>query len=234
MADDKRDPFTPPDPGSVVRRRSSAAAIPIGFRPAPSDDELETNVLERWQGLGLLMTLFLAVFIPAYWLFFEPVRGTQAAVKQRISSIEHGKAIFAIAAPGAHGFQAGCAQCHGAFGQGGIKANWLPPGSPKGTEPTDYKCPNLREVFYRQIVEQKKSPKEAYRFVYETIAQGRAGTPMPQWGLGYGGPMNDQQIEDVINYLISIQDKLPSDVKLAAGAASGPFSRLIAYGAEQS
>jgi mono/diheme cytochrome c family protein len=90
-------------------------------------------------------------------------------------------------------------------------------------------------VFYRQIVEQKKSPKDAYRFVYETIAQGRAGTPMPTWGLGYGGPMNDQQIADVINYLISIQDNLPKDVssKLAAGTPAGAFSRLIAFGAER-
>ena len=38
--------------GAVSRRRVRAPQVPIGLRPAPSDDELETNILERWQGLG--------------------------------------------------------------------------------------------------------------------------------------------------------------------------------------
>ena len=56
---------------------------------------------------------------------------------------------------------------------------------------------------------------------------------MPTWGLGYGGPMNDQQIEDVINYLISIQQGLPKEAsaELALGTAPGPFSRLITFAA---
>jgi len=64
-------------------------------------------------------------------------------------------------------------------------------------------------VFKRQIVDAKKSPRDAYRFVYQTIAQGRPGTPMPTWGLGYGGPMNDQQIDSLIAYLHTIQ--IPMD-----------------------
>ena len=28
---------------------------------------------------------------------------------------------------------------------------------------------------------------------------------MPTWGIRYGGPMNDQQITDLVNYLLSIQ-----------------------------
>jgi hypothetical protein len=28
---------------------------------------------------------------------------------------------------------------------------------------------------------------------------------MPTWGVRYGGPMNDQQITDLVNYILSIQ-----------------------------
>jgi hypothetical protein len=58
---------------------------------------------------------------------------------------------------------------------------------------------------------------------------------MPTWGLGYGGPMNDQQIEDVINYLLSIQVGLPEEVAaeiaLGDGSSEGSFSRLITFAA---
>jgi len=40
---------------------------------------------------------------------------------------------------------------------------------------------------------------------WDTIQKGRPPTPMPTWGVRYGGPMNDQQITDLVNYLLSIQ-----------------------------
>jgi mono/diheme cytochrome c family protein len=49
---------------------------------------------------------------------------------------------------------------------------------------------------------------------------GRPGTPMPTWGIDFGGPLNDQKIEDVLNFLQSIQKKnkyeLPASVKSGA------------------
>ena len=216
--------------GAVVRRKK--LSVPIGFRPAPSDDELETNVLERWQGWGLLLVLFLALFLPLYFIFFENQRSNDAALEQRAESITRGATIFAEGKPGAHGFQAGCARCHGTYAGGGVVAQWKR--DPKA-DPTDYPAPSLTDVFKRQIVDQKKSPRDAYRFVWDTISQGRLGTPMPTWGLGYGGPMNDQQIEDVINYLLSIQVGLPQEVatEIALGGetSGGSFSRLITFAA---
>jgi mono/diheme cytochrome c family protein len=215
--------------GAVVRRKK--LSVPIGFRPAPSDDELETNVLERWQGWGLLLLMFLALFLPLYFVFFENQRSNDAALEQRAESIKRGAAIFAQGKPGAHGFQAGCARCHGTYAGGGVVPDYKPAGS---NEAADYPAPSLVDIFKRQIVEGKKTPRDAYRFVYDTIAQGRPGTPMPTWGLGYGGPMNDQQIEDVINYLLSIQIGLPDQVasQVALGdGSSGSFSHLIAFAA---
>lgn len=216
--------------GAVVRRKK--LSVPIGFRPAPSDDELETNVLERWQGWGLLLVLFLALFLPLYFIFFENQRSNDAALEQRAKSIKRGAAIFAQGKPGAHGFQAGCARCHGTFAGGGVVPQFKRSAT---AEPADVPAPALTDIFKRQIVDQKKSARDAYRFVYDTIAQGRPGTPMPTWGLGYGGPMNDQQIEDVINYLLSIQVGLPDEVSaeiaLGDGSDAGSFSRLITFAA---
>lgn len=215
--------------GAVVRRKK--LSVPIGFRPAPSDDELETTVLERWQGWGLLLVLFLALFLPLYFIFFENQRMNDAALEQRAKSIKRGATIYAEGKPGAHGFQAGCSRCHGTFAGGGVVAQWK---RDPTAEPVDYPAPALTDVFKRQIVDGKKSPRDAYRFVYDTIAQGRPNTPMPTWGLGYGGPMNDQQIEDVINYLLSVQVGLPDEVaaEIALGdGEGGAFSRLITFAA---
>ena len=215
--------------GAVVRRKK--LSVPIGFRPAPSDDELETNVLERWQGWGLLLLLFLALFLPLYFIFFENQRMDDAALEQRAESIRRGAAIFAQGKPGAHGFQAGCARCHGTYAGGGVVPKYK--SSPTATA-ADYPAPALTDIFKRQITDAGKTPRDAYRFVYNTIAQGRPGTPMPTWGLGYGGPMNDQQIEDGVNYLISIQTGLSEEVsnQVALGDGSdGAFSRLITFAA---
>ena len=215
--------------GAVVRRRKPLS-IPIGFRPAPSDDELETNVLERWQGWGTLLVVFLALFLPVYFVFFENQRSNDAALEQRAKSIKRGAFIFAEAQPGAHGFQAGCARCHGTYAGGGVVPNFK---ASADADPVNFLVPNLNQIFVRQMVDENKSARDAYRFVYNKIAQGVPNTPMPTWGLGYGGPMNDQQIEDVINFLISIQQGLPEEtsVELALGNAPGPFSRLITFAA---
>ena len=224
--------ITPRDSGTRAVRRRKPLSVPIGFRPAPSDDELETNVLERWQGWGTLMMVFLALFLPLYFIFFENQRSNDAGLRQREESIKRGAAIFAQAKPGAHGFQAGCARCHGTYAGGGVVPQFKASATAKAV---NWPAPNLAEVFKREIVVKKKSPREAYRFVYDTIAQGRPGTPMPTWGLGYGGPMNDQQIEDVVNFLLSIQTGLPNDVaaEIALGNQPGPFSRLITFAAAQ-
>jgi hypothetical protein len=60
-------------------------------------------------------------------------------------------------------------------------------------------APNLREIYSRH-------PDENVATVaWDTIQKGRPPTPMPTWGVRYGGPMNDQQITDLVNYLLSIQ-----------------------------
>lgn len=45
--------------------------------------------------------------------------------------------------------------------------------------------------------------------VYDIITYGRPGTPMPAWGVPGGGPKNAQAVQDLVNFLTSVQ--LPAD-----------------------
>ena len=58
-----------------------------------------------------------------------------------------------------------------------------------------WKAPALNTVFYR-------FDESEVRFILE---YGRPFSPMSPWGLAGGGPMNEQQIQNLIEYLKSIQ-----------------------------
>ena len=45
---------------------------------------------------------------------------------------------------------------------------------------------------------------QAFEDIQTTIMEGREGTPMPSWSVRFAGPMNDQQIQDLLNYLTEI------------------------------
>jgi cytochrome c553 len=58
-----------------------------------------------------------------------------------------------------------------------------------------WKAPALNTVMYRYS-------EEEVRFI---LVYGRPYSPMSPWGVEGGGPMNDQQLDDLIAYLKSIQ-----------------------------
>jgi mono/diheme cytochrome c family protein len=51
----------------------------------------------------------------------------------------------------------------------------------------------------------------------DTIANGRENTDMPSWSVRAKGAMDDQQINDIINYLLSIQ-VVPTDKNICLPA----------------
>jgi mono/diheme cytochrome c family protein len=73
-------------------------------------------------------------------------------------------------------------------------------------EQVSWKAPALNTVMYRYTPEEVK-------FV---LNYGRGNTPMPAWGAPGGGPLTDQQLDDIVYYLTSIQ--LPADEAKAAVA----------------
>jgi hypothetical protein len=76
-------------------------------------------------------------------------------------------------------------------------------------------APNLHEVYARHADE------DVAKVAWDTIQKGRPPTPMPTWGVRYGGPMNDQQITDLVNYILSIQGDNKKRALLEFQAATG-------------
>jgi mono/diheme cytochrome c family protein len=185
------------------KARRAGPSAPPSRRPGPDDEALEGPLLERYQVAGVALTVFLAVLLPFLYLR-EPVRQRAAAEKELTESVRLGKATF----------EEFCARCHGDQAQGGVVPRYVTPGV-KGAKPTDYPAPDLREIHSRHPDEDPGA------VAWEAIQKGRPPSPMPTWGLRYGGPMNDQQITDIVNYLLSIQSDDKERPLLEFEAAGG-------------
>ena len=169
------------------KARRAGPSAPPSRRPGPTDEALEGPLLERYQVAGVALTVFLALLLPFLYLR-EPVRQRAAAKKELTESVRLGRATF----------EEFCARCHGPEAEGGVVKRYVTPGV-KGAKPADVQAPNLHEVWSRHPDE------DVATVAWDTIQKGRPPTPMPTWGVRYGGPMNDQQITDLVNYILSIQ-----------------------------
>jgi mono/diheme cytochrome c family protein len=203
---------------SSLRRGPGVGAeieIAPNRRPYLNDDQLEGPKLDRSLTWAMVMLGILAVGLPAYWLR-EPHR-------QAGNGFDRGKAWFAAKAvtDGLRLFQAapgvpptpreahfGCETCHGVKGIGGSTTFSIltDPANPKSAQrQVKWQCPPLNTVALRYRDDEIKT----------IIVYGRQGTPMPPWGVAGGGPMNDQQINDLIAYLHSIALS-PKDAQAAS------------------
>lgn len=178
----------------VLRGRHRAEAdIPNAMRPGPSDADLETPLLHKLQGWGVLLVLFFVIWIPAVWLF-EPDQNfeqEQDLISDAIQRGSHAVELFTEENQGG----VGCVQCHGAELEGGVILN-TQTGTPRTT-------PDLTTVC--------GGPYTGHPLIYglrditTTIEQGRG--QMPSWSIRYAGALGDQQINDIVNYIVSIQDE---------------------------
>jgi mono/diheme cytochrome c family protein len=185
------------------KARAAGPSAPPSRRPGPADEALEGPLLEKYQVAGVALTVFLAVLLPFLYLR-EPVRQRAAADKELTESVRLGHATF----------EEFCARCHGPNGEGGVVKRYVTPGV-ENAEPTDVAAPDLREIHSRHPDE------DVAAVAWEAIQKGRPPSPMPTWGVRYGGPMNDQQITDLVNYLLSIQSDDKERPLLEFEAAAG-------------
>jgi len=185
------------------KARRAGPSAPPSRRPGPTDEALEGPLLERYQVAGVALTVFLALLLPFLYLR-EPVRQRAAAKKELTESVRLGRATFTEF----------CARCHGPEAEGGVVKRYVTPGV-KGAKPADVQAPNLHEVWSRH------PDQDVATVAWDTIQKGRPPTPMPTWGVRYGGPMNDQQSTDLVNYILSIQsddkDRPLREFEAAAG-----------------
>jgi mono/diheme cytochrome c family protein len=173
--------------------------IPQAMRPGPADETLERAKVVSLPGWGTLFVLFFTLWIPFTWLN-EPTVNVADEVEAVERSVERGSRWFQVSSEeNPTGF--GCARCHGANAEGGTVSFT----TPDGEVVPEYPVPPLVNVCERLTIEGAGQ-------IRDTIMQGRQpNTPMPSWSIRFQGAMNDQQIQDLINYLLTIQN-VPENV----------------------
>ena len=163
--------------------------VPPNLQPFLTDEDLETKRLNKTLVTALFSSAFLAVALPAY---FATESGRQQAFEERFEaeSLNIGEALYNLPGPdNPEGF--GCIACHSGGGAGG-NADFT---DPRTGASVSWRAPSLNDVFYRY-------DREEVRY---WLVWGRSGSPMPAWGVEAGGPLNDQQLDFLLNYLESIQ-----------------------------
>ncbi len=162
-----------------VRHRRDVS--PPNLTPYLTDDDLETRRLDRILLAALVAVAVTAIVMPIYYLN-ETKRQEGATHRFEDIAIERGHEWFV---------EYQCGNCHGADAGGGA-ASYVEARS--GLTST-WAAPSLNDVLFRYTPDEVR-----YWLVY-----GRPGTPMPAWGAEGGGPLNTQQIDELLVYLDSIQ-----------------------------
>ena len=156
-------------------------------KPYVDDEELETAKLNRTLRWALISLVIIAIGLPAYWLN-EPSRQTGA--------IEAFDETFASRGEEQYTEGSQCANCHGPEGTGGQASFAVLDADGGFVAQVNWRAPALDTVLLRYSEEE----------VTDIIENGRPFSPMPGWGADVGkGPLNEQQISDLVAYLASIQ-----------------------------
>ena len=167
-----------------------------------TDDDLETKTLDRTLTVAVLLASVLTIMIPLYYLG-EQERQEGFVEEFDEVSVERGEHLYE---------EFGCGNCHGVDGSGGA-ASYVEKRS--GINVT-WTAPAINNVFYRYDDEEVR-----YWLIY-----GRANSPMPAWGLEGGGPMNDGQLDDLIEYMHHFQITQESELRTIEMNINSSLSRL--------
>ena len=169
-------------------------------KPYYSDEELEGKKLDRTLTFGLIGLFVIAITLPLYWLN-EPGRQDGARDTFEDAFVSRGAAMFETTEN--EGFN--CAFCHGGMEATGSAVPFtITDANGQFVEQVTWKAPALDTVLLRF------SRAE----VRDILVYGRTWSPMPAWGVKGGGPLNEQQIQNLIDYIESIQvDITDADVR---------------------
>ncbi|MEY2451955.1 MAG: hypothetical protein QOD92_1529 [Acidimicrobiaceae bacterium] len=161
-------------------------------KPYLDDEELEGKKLDRALSWAIYSLIIIAIGLPAYWIY-EPGRQANASTDFNRKFVERGAEMFAPTGDNLNALN--CSGCHGGMkAQGGVVAYNLT--NPDGTiTPVNWRAPALNTVLLRYS-------RQEVTFI---ITYGRPFSPMPAWGVTGGGALNDQQVQNLVDYLESIQ-----------------------------
>ncbi|HLF40931.1 MAG TPA: c-type cytochrome [Acidimicrobiia bacterium] len=201
---------------ALLASRRRKAASPANLTPYYDDETLEGPKLERVLGAAVLCSAVLAASLPLYWLL-EPARQERMSSDFLADSELRGEERFARQGvlPPSEVLPLECARCHGDTAQGGVATLLLQPDEPgELPQSVQWKAPSLDDALLRFSREE----------VAQIITYGRPGTPMPSWGLAGGGPLNEQAIDDIVNYLDKIKIS-PEEAKKRSTAAVDEYMK---------
>jgi mono/diheme cytochrome c family protein len=174
------------------RTRGRGPDIPATLRPGPSDAALETPLFNKLTGWGVLLIAFFVIWFPANWLL-EPSRNLTQEDNLATVAVERGALATQLFSE-ENQLGVGCVRCHGPELRGGVILSGDEPAYP----------PNLTTICAGNLGGHAAiaSPED----IYQVIEQGRG--VMPSWSIKYDGALTDQQINDIVVYLISMSSEV--------------------------
>ena len=173
------------------RTRESGPDIPEALKPGPSDAALETPLLQKLQGWSVVMLAFFVIWIPATWIF-EPSTNLNQEADLKIEAIDRGsRAVQLFSEENQLGV--GCVRCHGPDLTGGIIQSGTTFAFP----------PNLTTICGGATT----GHPAIYSIddIYQVISEGR--NVMPSWSIRFEGALDDQQINDIVVYLVDLSSE---------------------------
>ncbi|MCY3863326.1 MAG: cytochrome c [bacterium] len=164
--------------------KGSEVELAPNRKPYLSDEELETSKLDLALVSGLVTLVIIGVALPLYWLG-EPGR--------QQGYLEYSRDQFT--SRGAGLFEESCSSCHGGGGLGGTTDHTVTDDNGNFVAAIKWEVPALTTTLYRFSEEE----------VRHILNYGRPPTPMQPWGAPGGGPLTTQQVDELIQYIQSIQ-----------------------------
>ena len=174
-----------------ARRPRSArrSSWPPTASPTTPTRSSRARKLDRTLTLGLLGLFVIAVGLPLYWLDRAGPAGRRGRrtsrrkfVKPRRGAVRHhreGRLQLRLL-PRRHGGRRRCGADYTITDANG-----------EFVEQVKWKAPALNTVLLRYS-------RDEVRYI---LTYGRPFSPMPAWGVKGGGPLNDQQLQNLIDYL---------------------------------
>ena len=173
------------------RTRETGPDIPDALRPGPSDAALETPLLQKLQGWSVVMLAFFVLWIPATWIF-EPSTNLNQEHELKELAIDRGeRSVLLFSEENQLGV--GCVRCHGPDLTGGIIQTGATYAFPPDLT-TICGGPSAGHAAIYSIDD-----------IYQVISEGR--NAMPSWSIRFEGALDDQQINDIVVYLVDLSSE---------------------------
>src|SRR5438132_3565582 len=169
-----------------------AARVAVPLPEAPPGPPTGALAMERKIIAIVAMIAAMALLFLGYG-FRESARQAVTGEQQLDISIGRGITTFTTL----------CFPCHGEKGQGAV----VPDSNPMRLAPP-LNRPDLRPS-------DSDTRTKEYDFIFKTIQRGRPGTPMPTWGQIDGGPLLDEQVNELALMILNGDRQVDYEGKVA-------------------